>query len=84
MIKNTIILSSEVYLPHSVAFIIALLRKGTFEHMAATTWSNEKNIELNVLQRNTELKINYYNNSTAYGNIYAEKSDNKKLTFAFT
>jgi hypothetical protein len=36
--------SSEVYLPHSVAFIIALLRNGTLEHMAATTWAKDKMI----------------------------------------
>lgn len=31
-----------VYLPQSVAFIIALLRKGTLEHMAAMTWLKDK------------------------------------------
>jgi hypothetical protein len=39
--------------------------------------------ELNVLQRNTELKINYYNNSTAYGNIYAEKIRQQKIDLCF-
>lgn len=34
--------SSDVYLPHSVAFIIALLRNGTLEHMAATIWFKNK------------------------------------------